>query len=441
MEKKQSRFHSVILDEPSCCGCTVCITTCPVEAIRVRSGKSHILEERCIDCGECIRRCPHHAKKALAAGLEQLENYDYKIALPAPSLYAQFSETYSTARIRKALKSLGFDDICDVAEAALEVSEATAVFLRDRKADTPRPIISSSCPAIIKLIQVHFPTLMEHLLPVLPPVEVAARHAREKADLLPENKNRRTGVFFISPCAAKITAARSPLGYEKSETDGVLSINDLYLPLLGALKSIAEPDENETVNPQGYGWSCSSGEVQALLGAAEKPGQKIRWKAADGIEQAAKLLEAIEDGKLSHIDFAEITACTGGCTGGPLTVNIPPVAKEITRRRSELSRCRTDSAACREKKPRSPEDIAGMLWTQELSPRPALLLDPDYKKARAMMEEMEEIVKELPGLDCGSCGAPNCRALAEDIVRRTACREDCIFILRDQYEKLIGEKR
>jgi Na+-translocating ferredoxin:NAD+ oxidoreductase RNF subunit RnfB len=45
---------------------------------------------------------------------------------------------------------------------------------------------------------------------------------------------------------------------------------------------------------------------------------------------------------------------------------------------------------------------------------------------------IEEITETLPGLDCGSCGAPTCRALAEDIVRGTAEKNDCIFILRDE---------
>ena len=33
---------------------------------------------------------------------------------------------------------------------------------------------------------------------------------------------------------------------------------------------------------------------------------------------------------------------------------------------------------------------------------------------------------ELPGIDCGACGAPNCRAFAEDVVRGVASRADCI---------------
>ena len=47
-------FHSVRLDEEKCMGCTNCIKRCPTQAIRVRSGKAHIISERCIDCGECI---------------------------------------------------------------------------------------------------------------------------------------------------------------------------------------------------------------------------------------------------------------------------------------------------------------------------------------------------------------------------------------------------
>lgn len=56
-------LHSVKLDIDKCIGCTDCIKRCPTEAIRVRNGKAHIMNERCIDCGMCIRVCRNHAKK------------------------------------------------------------------------------------------------------------------------------------------------------------------------------------------------------------------------------------------------------------------------------------------------------------------------------------------------------------------------------------------
>jgi len=49
------------------------------------------------------------------------------------------------------------------------------------------------------------------------------------------------------------------------------------------------------------------------------------------------------------------------------------------------------------------------------------------------------MTKELPGLDCGACGSPSCRALAEDIIRGTAFETDCVIMLRDRIKTLAQE--
>ena len=111
-------FHSVTLDADQCVGCTNCIKRCPTEAIRVRDGKAKIISERCIDCGECIRVCPHHAKRAKSDHMSMLEDFAYRIALPAPSLYGQFNNLDDIDIVLTGLKKMGFDEVFEVSRAA-----------------------------------------------------------------------------------------------------------------------------------------------------------------------------------------------------------------------------------------------------------------------------------------------------------------------------------
>ena len=141
-------FHSVRLDKDKCKGCTNCIKRCPTQAIRVRNKKAYIISDRCIDCGECIRVCPHKAKRAIHDSFSDLEKYKYRIALPAPALYAQFDNLDDIGYVISGLLSIGFDDVFEVARAAEIVSAYTRLYLNDP--DVPKPVISSACFSMLR---------------------------------------------------------------------------------------------------------------------------------------------------------------------------------------------------------------------------------------------------------------------------------------------------
>lgn len=73
-----------------------------------------------------------------------------------------------------------------------------------------------------------------------------------------------------------------------------------------------------------------------------------------------------------------------------------------------------------------------MRWEKPLESVNIMKLDADLRTAMQKMQKMNEIEKVLPGLDCGTCGAPSCRDLAEDIVRGKGAIEDCVFFTRDK---------
>ena len=171
--------HSVFLDAEKCTGCTTCIRHCPTEAIRVRDGHAVIKETRCIDCGECIRTCPQKAKRAVCNKLADMQRFKWKIALPAPALYGQFDNLDDVDCVLGGLLHIGFDDVYEVAQAAELVSAYTRLYLNTE--GIKKPIISSACPVVVRLIALRFPSLKENLLQMLPPMEIAARLARKRA--------------------------------------------------------------------------------------------------------------------------------------------------------------------------------------------------------------------------------------------------------------------
>jgi Na+-translocating ferredoxin:NAD+ oxidoreductase RNF subunit RnfB len=56
-----------------------------------------------------------------------------------------------------------------------------------------------------------------------------------------------------------------------------------------------------------------------------------------------------------------------------------------------------------------------------------------------MMADIENINESLPALDCGSCGAPTCRAFAEDVVKGDANIDECIVHMRERLKNLMSE--
>lgn len=417
-------FTAVRLDQTLCKGCINCIKRCPTQAIRVRNGKAVITKQFCIDCGECIRHCPHHAKLAIYDPIDIMNQFEYTVALPAPSLYGQFNNLDDINIILTALRRMGFDDVYEISGAAELVSEMSRKYIQEHKEQWP--IISTACPSVVRLIRVRFPNLIEHLLPIMAPIDLAASLAREKAMKdtgLPADK---IGIIFISPCPAKVTAVKTPLGIEKSEVDAVLAIKEVYPKLLGHMKDIEASQEIEELSISGkigISWGGTGGEAGGLLTDS--------YLAADGIENVIRVLEDLEDQKFTTLEFIELNACHAGCVGGVLTVENPFVAKvKLKRLRKYLP------VACNHL---INHEIKDGYWTEAVSYEPVFKLGVDMKESIAMMAKVEELCGKFPGLDCGSCGAPTCQALAEDVVRGVAREKDCIHILREFIHKISDE--
>ena len=411
-------FHSVTLDKDKCLGCTNCIKRCPTEAIRVREGKAQIISERCIDCGECIRVCPHHAKKARYDHLSVLEGWKYKIAIPAPALFGQFNNLDDIDIVLTGLKQMGFDDVYEVSRGAELVSDATRKLMADGR--LPKPVISSACPAVVRLIRVRFPDLCDHVLNLNAPMEVSAMMAKRAASERTGIPVEEIGAFFITPCPAKVTDIKMPIGTEGSWCDGAIAISEVF-PLLSH-----RMDKLETVEPIGQSgligvsWAGSGGESAALLNE--------KYLAADGIENVIRVLEELEDERIRELDFVELNACSGGCVGGVLCVENGYVAKarlQRLRKYLPVSQNHLDGGVPRD-----------MEWTEPLEFAPVLKFSQNLEEAMQMMEEIDVICEGLPGLDCGSCGAPSCRALAEDVVRGAARTSDCVFVMREQVKNV-----
>lgn len=409
--------HALYVDKDLCIGCTHCMKVCPTQAIRVRKGKAIILANRCVDCGECYKACPVSAIGVEQDDLEMIFKYPVRVILIPSVLIGQFPRKIMTSTIYNALKNIGFTHIYEVENTVDMVLEASKQFMHEHKV---RPLISSYCPAIVRLIQVKYPSLVGNIMKVNPPIDMSAMYYREKlkSSGIPENE---IGLFYATPCAAKIAAVKSPVGEVESAINGVININFLYNKILNYLQrkytETEAPHTDDLLSSKGILWSLTRGELVNSNGRA---------LAIDGIKNVNEFLENIENEKFDNIDFLELRACDESCAGGILISGNRFLTVERLKNRAAEYRAREND------KTRKPLD--GFLNLNEhgflgnIEPRPMGKLDEDISAALKKMERKRRLMCYLPGFDCAACGAPDCQTLAEDIVQGEAQISHCIFL-------------
>jgi hypothetical protein len=220
-----------------------------------------------------------------------------------------------------------------------------------------------------------------------------------------------------------MTDINNPIGVDKSFADGAVSIKDIYQRLLEKMDPDRQPRYLSQSGIIGVSWASSGGEATALI--------REQYLAADGMENIISVLDQLEDDRLKELDFIELNACPGGCVGGVLTVANPYVAK------ARIGRLRKYMPVSLNHLPEG-KDLSGMNWKDSLRHKSTLSLSSDMEEAIQMMKSIDNLAALLPDLDCGSCGAPSCRALAEDIVAGHAGLNDCHFILRKQAAQTVA---
>ncbi len=411
-------YHSIKIDESKCIGCVVCMKACPTKAIRIRNRKAKVIAERCIDCGECYRTCPYNAITSLTTKTSDISQFKVKVALPTPVLYSQFGPDIMPYEILNALREIGFDYVYDEAHACEMVSIAIEEYLE--RNNGPRPIISSTCPVVVRLIQRLFPSLVSLIIRMEPPREIAAKNLRKELSSEKNISEQDIGIFHITSCPAKMVSINHPETMEKSYLDGAISIREIYNQIITILKRKERRFLLQAQNQMsgiGIGWAISGGEIRSIKQNASV--------SVSGVYDTIKILSDVESGKIDNIEYLECLICPDGCIGGPLTVENRFLAKshilQLIRQFGGKNRIDVNYV-------KQLYDENFFSFERDIQPKPFPPLATDKNEAIRRLKKKEEILKTLPGINCGVCGAPDCASFAEDLVRNEPGLRSCVFL-------------
>jgi Fe-S-cluster-containing hydrogenase component 2 len=390
---------------------------CPTQAIRVRGDRAVISDDLCVDCGLCLSACPSGAIVATTPPFPDLSSFKYRVAVPSGALYSQFEPSIHPYIIRLAIERCGFDEVVDVAPFSAVLARVLARYVKEHRSHLP--LISSYCPSTLRLIQVKYPELAELVTPLDTPRDVTAREIRRNFPSKLGIKPEEIGIFYISPCVAKMVSILHPPEDQRSWFDGVVSIRDFYPRVLPHVLALKEHFD-ETLVPGNFYFSAG----WAVLGGITRAVRTENWLAVSGINQVARILDEIENSRLRHLEFVEALACGLGCNGGTLNVESPYVARanSLKQRAKYEGQIHLDDEIIAKH-----EDDGRYFSPRPTVPRPAKYFDEDVQTSLKKMKEVERIHQKLRQIDCGCCGAPTCMSFAEDCVRGEADLTDCIF--------------
>lgn len=405
--------HAIRVITSSCKGCTHCMKRCPTQAIRINHGKAEINGELCIDCGQCMAVCPNNAIKVKQDPFNQLDDYLVRVAIIPAVFFAQFPDTITPGEILGALYAIGFTHIY-LAETGVDILNV----LDAEEQATELPLISNFCPAVQRLIQIRFPLLVDNLSRLRPPAQVTAIFARSELSAVSPS----LGIFYFTPCAAKIAQFNTEGSEENRLFDGIINIDTAYNLVSTYLAKQDQVQEGSLTfamcTKHALLWSLVKGQI---------PSHEGRTLAVDEMHNVIEFLEILEEEAQTSLQFLELDACAEGCVGGILTVRNRFLASERLKYYSQQLPDVLDEVLTK----RIRDQRKAFQNDLRLPPFEATMtmgLDTDRSRALYKLQKVTDILKVLPGIDCGLCGSPTCKSLAEDIARGQASLKQCVVL-------------
>ena len=330
------KFKRCHIDQDKCIRCGKCYNQCPYRAISKierpcaaacgmdaigsdEEGRAKIDYNKCVSCGMCLVNCPFGAiadKSQIFQLIHAMKGGSKVIACVAPAFVSQFGDKVTPAKLRSAMRQIGFSDVVEVAIGAdLCTIEEAEDFLKKVPAEQPF-MGTSCCPAWSVMAKKLFPEFRDYISMALTPMVITARMVKKQ--------NPEAKICFIGPCAAKkLEANRKAV---RSDVDYVLTFEELQ-GMFDAREvdpSAVEPDPEGDFtagSAAGRGFAVGGGVAAAvaqLIGERE-PGKTIPIEYGDGLRECRKMLTLARAGKYNGY-LLEGMGCPGGCVAGAGTI-------------------------------------------------------------------------------------------------------------------------
>lgn len=419
-------YSGIKVSKDACQGCVNCIRSCPTEAIRIVDGAITILSDLCIDCGECLRACSRKALGIYEDDWNRIKESSRATIIADPVFYSQFSHYAQPDILEEVLESMDIKVLIDELEDAFDLSAYATAQMLERTGKESLPLLSIYCPSVLRLIQLKYPDLLSRIILVATPLEIAA-------DLWRTRTNSDAPLTLLSPCPAKITMVHDPLGKEETPINYGVTVRRVARGIMAAGNIVVDGGiiRNKR-NNRWISWSRRGGEAKHVQMFAEK---KLTMLAVSGMRNTLDLLQDLELGRLRGVDFIECRVCDTGCVGGMGTADSRFLAN------LRINNLNFDWKISKPEQQKVEKLYSMDIWSmsKELEPRPRMPLSHNVADAMLKLQQMDEIYRGLPHIDCGSCGRPSCQAMAEEIVRGHGSVTDCIFKLREGIASLANK--
>jgi transcriptional regulator with GAF, ATPase, and Fis domain/iron only hydrogenase large subunit-like protein len=289
-----------------CRKCYSCVRSCPVKAIKVEKEYAEINFDRCIGCGNCLNNCPQKAKVVTdkVADTERLLASGRRVVAVLGCSFPAFFHYLKPGQLVTALKQLGFSEVHEGSAGVEMIAGAYAEAIE--QAD--QPLISSHCPAIVDLIERHFPRLLDNLVGVVSPMVAMGR-------FLKGTLGQDTRVVYLSSCiAAKFETASRETG---SAIDLVLTyreLDNIFKNRSMSLTTLAETPFDGVAPHLGRLFPIADGTFKAFSIATDPLDTEI--VTAQGEVNVMGIIRDLAQGRISP-RIADLRFCYDGCIGGP----------------------------------------------------------------------------------------------------------------------------